>query len=98
MILALVDHSQKADSTADAIILVILAVLVPVVVVPVAIRIYFGIRSRLRHRVQDLHGVPQCETCGYMLTGNVSGNCPECGKIISFNNMAVIKQTAQQTK
>jgi hypothetical protein len=25
---------------------------------------------------------PLCETCGYNLTGNVSGRCPECGETI----------------
>ena len=24
----------------------------------------------------------RCQTCGYNLTGNVSGRCPECGKAI----------------
>ena len=31
------------------------------------------IRRRLRHK----HG--HCSKCGYNLTGNVSGTCPECG-------------------
>jgi predicted amidophosphoribosyltransferase len=25
-------------------------------------------------------GFPQCQTCGYNLTGNESGICPECGE------------------
>jgi hypothetical protein len=24
---------------------------------------------------------PQCSTCGYCLTGNTSGRCPECGTL-----------------
>lgn len=26
---------------------------------------------------------PICSSCGYNLTGNVSGRCPECGVLIS---------------
>jgi len=29
-----------------------------------------------------------CRTCGYNLTGNTSGICPECGKVISSDNDA----------
>jgi len=33
----------------------------------------------------DRHRVPpgRCQRCGYNLTGNVSGTCPECGKKIA---------------
>ena len=27
-------------------------------------------------------GAPLCPSCGYNLTGNVSGRCPECGEMI----------------
>jgi hypothetical protein len=32
----------------------------------------------------DRHRIPSncCQTCGYNLTGNVSGICPECGNVI----------------
>lgn len=30
-----------------------------------------------RHRVPA--GAPRCAACGYNLTGNMSGVCPECG-------------------
>lgn len=33
-----------------------------------------------RSRCQNDHG--SCRSCGYDLTGNVSGKCPECGKRI----------------
>jgi len=32
-----------------------------------------------RHISAELTG--HCRGCGYDLTGNVSGNCPECGKV-----------------
>ena len=32
----------------------------------------------LRQRLND-RGIPICMTCGYDLTGNVNGVCPECG-------------------
>ncbi|MCB9856682.1 MAG: hypothetical protein H6818_13450 [Phycisphaerales bacterium] len=34
-------------------------------------------RTRTQHR-QPIHGA--CESCGYDLTGNRSGRCPECGE------------------
>ncbi len=36
------------------------------------------IRRRLRAELAE-KGVPICVPCGYNLTGNVSGVCPECG-------------------
>ncbi len=35
-------------------------------------------RCLLRERLRA-HGIAICITCGYDLTGNVSGRCPECG-------------------
>ena len=32
-----------------------------------------------RHVLDD---APRCEGCGYNLTGNRSGRCPECGELI----------------
>ena len=39
------------------------------------------IRRRLRAQLAS-KGIPICIPCGYNLTGNVSGVCPECGKRI----------------
>jgi len=36
------------------------------------------IRRRLWRVLAD-EGIPCCTSCGYNLTGNVSGICPECG-------------------
>ncbi len=36
------------------------------------------IRRRLRAQLAS-KGIPVCIPCGYNLTGNVSGVCPECG-------------------
>ncbi len=33
----------------------------------------------LRRRLPDIEGYPACTCCGYNLTGNISGVCPECG-------------------
>ncbi len=30
-----------------------------------------------------------CQNCGYNLTGNVSGKCPECGQLIPSNSHAL---------
>ena len=40
-----------------------------------------GIRQSLRRQLVD-QGIPICLSCGYDLTGNVSGRCPECGEVI----------------
>ena len=37
-----------------------------------------GVFVRLATRQQH-HPAGQCRKCGYCLTGNVSGTCPECG-------------------
>ncbi len=36
------------------------------------------VRRRLRAQLSK-KGIPVCIPCGYDLTGNVSGTCPECG-------------------
>ena len=41
-------------------------------------------RKMLNAFVENLHGLPaedayHCRGCGYNLTGNESGACPECG-------------------
>ncbi len=37
---------------------------------------FFNRRERRRERMR---AAGRCGTCGYSLTGNVSGTCPECG-------------------
>ncbi len=37
---------------------------------------------RVLWRVLRDHGIPCCTSCGYDLTGNVSGICPECGEAL----------------
>lgn len=39
---------------------------------------FFAIRAMIRHRRGLRKG--SCRDCGYDLTGNVSGRCPECGQ------------------
>jgi hypothetical protein len=39
-------------------------------------------RRRWHARRADAESHPTCRTCGYDLTGNVSGVCPECGTTI----------------
>jgi hypothetical protein len=52
-------------------------VVVPLIWVPAA---WVYLRSRFRSpRYPKNH----CQSCGYDLTGNVSGRCPECGTVIS---------------
>ena len=51
----------------------------------VCVQTLFGIalrRSVMQHVRKQLNelGLPVCMLCGYDLTGNVSGTCPECGQ------------------
>ncbi len=39
------------------------------------------IRRRLRAQLAK-KGIPVCIPCGYDLTGNISGTCPECGTAV----------------
>jgi hypothetical protein len=39
--------------------------------------LFFLIEAHLRKAPLD--STPRCRTCGYNLTGNLSGTCPECG-------------------
>ena len=57
----------------DLLKMVVIPLWLPLVVVtiPTAILLY-----RDRRRIPPGH----CQKCGYNLTGNTSGRCPECGK------------------
>ena len=55
--------------------LIALTLLVPIAVVYIIWVRYLILRSRREKRVQT--GL--CENCGYDLTANASGVCPECG-------------------
>ena len=55
-------------------ILVVVAVMIAYPVITVIA----GRRMQLRRRIRASRGL--CETCGYDLTGNESGVCPECGE------------------
>lgn len=63
---------QGLDTTYK--LLALITVIVGVILVLIIIR--FG---RLSHRLQLRSSENQCLNCGYNLTGNVSGICPECG-------------------
>ena len=57
--------------------LVGLALLIPVVLAVVQ-------NAFNRRKMRSLKGTV-CDSCGYDLTGNVSGRCPECGEVIPSN-------------
>ncbi len=45
----------------------------------------FAYRARVRRSFRDLLGkLELCCRCGYNLTGNVSGRCPECGEAVAL--------------
>jgi len=50
------------------------AMCLPILIYPALVFARGPLRRRRRHRLG------QCVYCGYNLTGNVSGTCPECGE------------------
>lgn len=55
---------------------------------------FLGLRTR---RVAgEVGGQLKCTECGYNLTGNVSGICPECGTPIPEEARRVLKQTREE--
>lgn len=44
---------------------------------------------RMRHRQRGLQEAKRCKACGYNLTANTSGVCPECGSPVRSNPGAV---------
>jgi hypothetical protein len=47
-----------------------------------------GLTVFLFWRERRWHPPGHCQTCGYDLTGNVSGRCPECGTTLRPNGTA----------
>jgi hypothetical protein len=54
-----------------------LMALILLVGVPIWLAIIIG-RGRY-HQLMGRYPLGRCQKCGYDLTGNVSGRCPECG-------------------
>ncbi len=46
-------------------------------------------RTRRQLRFERNH----CISCGYDLTGNTSGKCPECGQPVSFAQMQIVSNS-----
>lgn len=44
--------------------------------------LFLGIPTALLWRVDRRHPLGHCQRCGYNLTGNVTGRCPECGEAV----------------
>src|SRR5206468_1705857 len=63
---------------------------VPQIAIVAAVALFIGLlhvigrRDSLKARFSDS---PLCTVCGYDLTGNLSGTCPECGKGIGAQVM-----------
>lgn len=65
--------------TEDVLVLPYYAMFLLTALLPV--RWAVGAHGRRKRRQRAANGL--CESCGYALTGNVSGVCPECGTTIS---------------
>lgn len=61
-----------------AVLLLLLCVALPLLLVKALVRF---MRPCIRAELREL-GINLCTKCGYNLTGNVSGRCPECGTAI----------------
>jgi hypothetical protein len=53
---------------------------------------YLSVRFIFAHREPDRS--PRCASCGYNLTGNASGVCPECGAACKAANPAGVSPAA----
>ncbi len=49
--------------------------------IPILLVVIFWTMERIGFLPQR-HAAGACRNCGYNLTGNVSGRCPECGRSI----------------
>jgi hypothetical protein len=59
----------------------------------VTVLLYFGARSWVPWHVfaiRQRRGENECATCGYNLTGNTSGVCPECGTPVAQKAEATV--------
>ncbi len=57
----------------------------PPAMMPVALGVFAWILYVRSRQPAANPGPPRCENCGYNLTGNVSGVCPECGRPLVGN-------------
>ena len=55
-----------------------------------AVSLFLGIGPWLANRIKQTWLIPlgHCQHCGFDLTGNESGTCPECGKRVAPNEAA----------
>jgi hypothetical protein len=50
-----------------------------IVSAPVMAFLWAHVWTRFRNHLRAIQPAHLCRVCGYNLTGNISGNCPECG-------------------
>lgn len=55
------------------------------VAVAIVLVFFIPVEAR-RRRILRQRAFPQCRSCGYNLTGNDSGVCPECGAIAQIRD------------
>ena len=65
---------------------VVLPVVLPLAAIPGSILGLFG--AGIFGPIPSASSTNECQACGYDLTGNVSGRCPECGNSIAPSGTA----------
>lgn len=76
-------HFRPPDSFRDIVVLAGIMAVVAVVILPVTFLVAFFISelsASTARRRQGRAARGYCVNCGYDLTGNESGRCPECGE------------------
>jgi hypothetical protein len=76
----------SATSNFPAMMHVMIVPLASLFVLWLAIFVWSLIRARRgvrRYEEHQRHRQGLCPTCGYNLTGNTSGTCPECGTVVT---------------
>lgn len=49
---------------------------------PLSVLVFMSIAAWMASRRISVYKYPHCMGCGYNLTGNTSGKCPECGRAV----------------
>ncbi len=79
-LLAWISHQIVLGWFAQLCLDVLMGAVVGILAILIAMRLHHrSVRRSLRRQLNNDVSEPTCMACGYNLTGNRSGTCPECG-------------------